>query len=112
MDVRKNRRAMADGYLRDAVSQSVSVHSQASAAFDAGYIYLLVALDAPTGSPDGTHPGVALLHQAVERFGLERPVMRAAEEFMDLQYSPAGVAHLLDALLLWARQMKALAGAP
>lgn len=108
MDVRKNRRTMADRYLRDAVSQAHSTHSQASAAFEAGYFYLLVALDAPTGSPDGTHPGVALLHQAVARFGLEWSVMRPAEAFIDQQYSPEGAGHLQRQLLVWALQMKKL----
>ena len=112
MNTKENMRAMADRYLRDATtSQYHSTHSQASAAFEAGYCYLLVTLDAPTGSPDGTHPGVALLNQAAARFGLEQSVMNPAREFIDLQYSPEGVGHLLDALLPWARQMKTLAGA-
>ena len=112
MNPKENRRAMADRYLRDATtSQYHSTHSQASAAFEAGYFYLLVALDAPTGSPDGTHPGVALLNQTVALFGLERSVMKPAAEFIELQYSPEGAGHLLDELLPWARQMKTLADA-
>ena len=109
MDVKKNRRDIADGYLRDAVSQALSPGSQAAAAFEAGYFYLLVATDAPIGSPEGTHPSVELLLQAAAQFGLERSVMKPAQDFIELQYSPNGVAHLLDELLPWARKMKTLA---
>ena len=109
MNVKKNRRIMADRYLRYAMHKEHSTHSHASAAFESGYFYLLVALDAPTGSPEGTHPGVALVHQAVERFELEPQVMNPAREFIDLQYSPEGVGHLHAELLAWAQQMKKLA---
>lgn len=109
MDVKKNRRAIADAYLRDAVGQALSPGSQAAAAFEAGYFYLLVATDAPAGSPEGTHPGVELLHHAAVKFGLGWSVMKPAVEFIDKQYSPNGVAHLLDELLPWARKMQALA---
>ena len=109
MDVKKNRCDIADRYLRDAVRQENSVHSQAAAAFEAGYFYLLVATDAPVGGPEGTHPSVELLLQAAVQFGLERSVMKPALGFIELQYSPEGVAHLLDELLPWARKMQALA---
>jgi len=109
MDVKKNRRSIADRYLRDAVSREHSSESQASAAFEAGYFYLLVATDAPTGSPEGTHPSAEVLRQAALRFGLESPVMKPGLDFIRLQYSPKGVGHLGEELLAWARKMQAFA---
>ena len=71
--------------------------------------FLLVALEAPTGGVDGTHPGLELLNQAVEKFGVDPSMMEPAWAFIAQQYSPGGGGRLIQNLLTWARQMKQLA---
>lgn len=94
--------------MHDAMQNVISAETRAAAAFDAGYTWLLVALDAPTGQ---THPGVEAIVSGVERLGIDAAAMTAARAYMDRQYTATGTEDLLDALVAWAQQMKALAGA-
>ena len=108
MNTTEVRRSMAENFLRDAALETSSIDSRATAAFDAGYFFLLVSLDAPTGGPNGKHPGLDLLTQAAATFSLAPSVMEPAWEFIAQQYSPTNVKRLLDDLCAWAEQMKQL----
>ena len=109
MNTKAVRRRMAEGFLHDSELETSSIDLRATATFDAGYFFLLVALEAPTGGVDGMHPGLELLNQAVAKFGLDPSVMEPAWAFIAQQYSPGGGGRLIQNLLTWARQMKQLA---
>ena len=102
------RRSMAENFLRDAALETSSIDSRATAAFDAGYFFPLVALEAPTGGLNGRHPGLDLLTQAAATFRLALSVMAPAWQFIAQQYSPTNVKRLLDDLCVWAEKMKQL----
>lgn len=104
-ELQQNRMALAARILKDAYS-TATAGTRATAAFDAGYLYTLVALDAPS---EGEHPSRAVLQEAVEEFGLAGQGIRSAFSFLDLQYSPTGPGELIPRLLVWVQEMKLLA---
>ena len=81
--------------------------TRAVAAFDAGYTWLLVALDAPTG---GTHPCVEAIQRGISQLGVGPQKMTVALEFLNRRYPAEDVADLLEELVVWAQTMKEAAG--
>jgi hypothetical protein len=104
----EQRLQMAEVHIHDAMQNVISDGTRASAAFDAGYTWLLVALDAPTGL---THPGIEEIQNGIKQFHVSPREMAPALEFLNRQYTPEGVDDLLQELLVWAQQMKELADA-
>ncbi|MEO8120131.1 MAG: hypothetical protein ABI606_12535 [Rhodoferax sp.] len=107
MNTREQRLQMADVHMRDAMKGVISNETRASAAFDAGYTWLLVALDAPTGQ---AHPGVEAIQSAISRLGVSPEKMAIADEYLNRRYAPEGSGDLLAGLLDWAQEMQVQAG--
>lgn len=108
MNIREQRLNIAAVHLRDALQSDLSQGTRASCAFDAGYTWLLVALDTPTGQ---THPDIEAFQQAIDRLNVDPRQMEIAIEYLKKQYSPIGPGDLLARLLVWAQAMQKLAGA-
>ena len=107
MNTNEQRLQIAEVHMKDAMQRVISDGTRAAAAFDAGYTWLLVALNAPTG---GAHPGVEAIRNGINQLDVGPEKMTAALAFLKRQYSPEGVEDLLDELLDWAQMMKKLAG--
>lgn len=105
-ELQQNRIKLAAVYLKDAMAQVLSPGSRSSAAFDAGYLYTLVALDMPA---NGKHPSLSIVRKVAQHFGLTGQEIHSAILFFEQQYAPTGPGNLLTGLLAWALQMKLLA---
>ena len=104
-ELQQNRMTLAARILKDAFSTATE-GTRATAAFDAGYLYTLIALDAPA---EGEHPSRGVLEDATREFGLSGQGIRGAKSFLELQYSGTCVGDLLPRLLIWAQEMKRMA---
>ena len=104
--LKEARQTMAEILLRDASQERISEPERTRAAFDAGYIWLLTALDEPRG---GEHPNQALLHAAVSRLNVPHRTIAPALEYLSQLYKPSGAEPMLAEMLKWAARMKALA---
>jgi len=106
--LKEARKTMAEIHMRDASQECIAdlTLTRTRAAFDAGYVWLLVALDEPRG---GEHPNQALLHAAVSRLNVPHRTIAPALEFISQLYKPSGAEPMLAEMLQWAARMKALA---
>lgn len=102
-ELQQNRMKLAAVLQKEALSKTLSLGSRSTVAFDAGYLYALVALDAPAS---GEHPSQAVLAEAKQEFGLTGPGIQSALSFLELQYSGTSVGDLLPRLLIWVQEMK------
>ena len=104
------RRALSNNYMQDASSGHLSRLSQADAAFDAGYLAVLVVLGpkVPIGHP---HPDPLLIQSAAAKLNLPGGASDEALAFLSRQYD-IDYRQSLDptALLSWARLIRAAAG--
>ena len=94
--------------MQDAMRKESSASTRESCAFDAGYLFLLVALDAPE---KGIHPAVEAIQNGTRQLDVDKEQMAVALEFLSRQYAPQCAGKLLPGLLHWAQDMKELAGA-
>lgn len=99
-----NRMKHADRLLSE-VDLTYTEGTCTSDVFDAGYLYVLAALNAP---PGGEHPSRDVLNNASARFNLNGEGIHSAISFVELQYSRTFPSHLFPQLLVWARDMKQL----
>lgn len=109
-DLLQRRRALSTVFMREASSGHLSRLSQADAAFDAGYLAVLAALEpkVPIGHP---HPDPLLIQAATAQLHLSTHACDEALAFIARQYD-VDYRQNLDpaALLSWARLMRAAAG--
>ena len=107
MNTREQRVQMAAVHMQDAMQSAISDGTRASAAFDAGYTWLLVALDSPTGQ---AHPTVEAIQSGISRLGVNTETMAIAQEYLKRRYASEGSGDMLAGLLDWARDMQVKAG--
>jgi len=104
------RRALSNNYMQDASSGHLSRVSQADAAFDAGYLAVLVVLgpEVPLGHP---HPDPLLIQLAAAKLNLPGGASDEALAFLSRQYDVDYRQNVNPiALLSWARLVRAAAG--
>ena len=104
--LREARLVMAEIHMRDASHAGLSDLTRARTAFDAGYVWLLVALDEPSG---GEHPTQDVLRAAVSRLQVPHRTIAPALAFLSQQFNPSGAKPMLAEMLEWATKMKAVA---
>ena len=104
--LREAREEIAAVHMTDAAQVRLSEHTRALCAFDAGYIWLLIALDEPRG---GEHPSSALLRAAGRRLHVDEGIFAPGLVFLSQRLEPFGEKQKLQAMLEWAKEMKALA---
>ena len=110
-DLTQRRRALSTIYLQDATSGHLSPMGQAQAAFDAGYLAILVALGESVPVGYEHHPDPLLIQAAAAKLNLPDGASDQALSFIkrqyELDYRQSPVA---DALLAWARLIRSAAG--
>ena len=110
-DLTQRRRALSTTYLQDATGGHLSPMGQAQAAFDAGYLAILVVLgeSVPTGYEH--HPDPVLIQAAAAKLNLPDGASDQALFFISRQYDlDYRQCHVADALLAWARLVRSAAG--
>lgn len=109
-ELREHRWALSTAFMQDASSGHLSLLGQADAAFDAGYLAVLVVLgpEVPIGHP---HPDPLLIQSAAAKLNLPGGASDEALAFISRQYD-IDYRQSLDptALLSWARLIRAAAG--
>lgn len=105
--LRKAREDIAAVHMKDAAQARLSEHTRANCAFDAGYTWLLIALDEPRG---GEHPSTDLLRSASLRLNVDPRTVAPALSFLSQRLKPFTQEHQLQSMLDWSKKMKALAG--
>lgn len=98
---RRNRLALAETFLKDSHQPALSLHSRVRAAFDAGYLAVLVITGA--GSVAGQeHPDAKTLAQGKELLSTISPALfDEALYFLEKRYDPAARFDLA-AIQSWA----------
>jgi hypothetical protein len=95
--------ALSDSYLRDAASEACSLHSRASAAFDAGYLGLLTLLPRQR-IVRAEHPSASLLREASAKLKLDP---EPALSFDARRYDhDCPAACEVAALVAWAKSVR------
>jgi hypothetical protein len=97
------RRKLADTLMLDAMRLENSLHTRATCAWQAGFIYLLVAIGAEPGHDYFVNRE---LLRAEEKFSLPGSTFKAALAFLKERYDPH-VEPKLQELLDWALLMRA-----
>lgn len=108
MNTNQNRLQMVEAFMQDTMREENSASTRENCAFDSGYIYLLVALDAPD---KGTHSAIEAIQNGTRQLDVGKEKMALALELLNRQCAPEGVGGLLTGLLEWAQNMQRLAGA-
>ena len=106
MTTNENRHRVASEFIHAALRDENSRATREKCAFDAGYVYLLIALNSPVG---GEHPGVEQLQRGINQLGVGSEKMSVALTFLKRQDSPYEAVDLLEKLLHWAQAMRELA---
>ena len=110
-DITQRRRALSTTYLQDATSGHLSPMGQAQAAFDAGYLAILVALGESVPVGYEHHPDPVLIQAAAVKLNLPDGASDQALSFIkrqyELDYRQSPVA---EALLAWARLVRSAVG--
>jgi len=104
--LKEARHDIAEVHMTNASRVRISEHTRGICAFDAGYTWLLVALDEPRG---GEHPSSALLRAASRRLHVDDRIIAPGLVFLSQRLEPFGEKQRLQAMLEWAKKMKALA---
>ena len=110
-DPTQRRRALSTTYMQDATGGHLSPMGQAQAAFDSGYLAILVVLGESVPIGYEHHPDPLLIQAAAAQLNLPDGVSEQALFFIkrqyELDYRQSPVA---DALLAWARLIRSAAG--
>ena len=109
-DLTQRRRALSTTYLQDATSGHLSPMGQAQAAFDAGYLAILVVLGDSVPIGHEWHPDPRLIQAAVAKLNLPEGASDQALFFISRQYDlDYRQSPVTDALLAWARLVRSAA---